>query len=304
MPVSLPQLSRREFLKRTALAGAATALSPSSFAGLLDKSRDEHTFFFLSDTHIASDPARTYLNVNMTDHLAACVRELAAWPVNPAAVIVNGDLAFLTGQPDDYQTFARGIEPVRALAPIHLSLGNHDERDNFWSAFPHDATPVKSVPHKQATVFGSERANWFLLDSLAITLKTPGLLGSAQIDWLTRELDARPGQPAVVVVHHNPQFPIVTTGLVDSSALMEVLMPRRQCKAVIFGHTHDWHIVQHDSGIHLINLPPTSYPFKEGRPSGWVRATLASDGMELELRALNVKHPEHAQVQTLKWRTG
>ena len=303
MPVTLPQLSRREFLKRAALAGAVTALAPSSYAGLFGKSRDKHTFFFLSDTHIAGDTAQTYLNVNMTDHLAACSRELAAWPVRPAAVIVNGDLAFLTGQPEDYVQFAKDIAPVRALAPIHLSLGNHDERDNFWSAFPHDAKKVKSVPQKQAVVFGSDLANWYMLDSLEITAKTPGLLGPAQLDWLAHELDARPAKPAIVVVHHNPQFPVPTTGLLDSSALMEVLAPRRHVKALIFGHTHDWHIVQHESGVHLINLPPTSYPFKDGRPCGWVRASLAPDSMAMELRSLDTKHPEHAQVQTLKWRT-
>ncbi|MDR3455989.1 MAG: metallophosphoesterase [Verrucomicrobiae bacterium] len=302
MPVTLPQLSRREFLKRAALAGAVTALAPSSYAGLFGKSRDHHTFFFLSDTHIAGNPAEIYLNVNMTDHFTACARELAAWPVKPAAVIVNGDLAYLAGKPEDYAQFALLIEPVRALAPVHLSLGNHDERENFWSAFPHDAKKVKAVPEKQATVFSSDRANWFMVDSLGITSKTPGILGPAQLDWLTHQLDARPGKPAIVVVHHNPQFPVPTTGLLDTSALMEVLASRRQVKALVFGHTHDWHIVQHESGIHLINLPPTSYPFKDGQPSGWVRCTLAKDSMELELRSLDVKHPKHAQVQTLPWR--
>jgi hypothetical protein len=303
MPLHLTQLSRREFLKRAALAGAAVALAPSSYAGLFGKSRDKHTFAFFSDTHIAADPAQIYLNVNMTDHLALCVRELAAWPVKPAAVIVNGDLAYLTGLPGDYATFGKGIESVRAIAPLHLTVGNHDERGNFWQAFPHDAKKLKSVPQKQAAVFSSNRANWFLLDSLEVTGKTPGELGPAQLDWLARELDARPRQPAIVVVHHNPQFPKVTTGLKDSAALMELLAPRRQVKAVIFGHTHDWHIETHASGVHLVNLPPTSYPFHEGRPSGWVRATLARDGAEFELRSLNAKHPEHAQVKKLSWRT-
>ena len=302
MPVTLPQLTRREFLKRAALAGAAVALAPQAHAGLFGKSRDNHTFAFFSDTHIAGDPAQTYYNVNMADHLAACARELAAWPVKPAAVIVNGDLAFLFGKPDDYATFGRVIEPVRALAPVHLSLGNHDERENFWRAFPHDAAKLKSVRQRQAAVFAGDRANWFLLDSLDVTDKTPGELGAAQLDWLARELDARLHKPAVVVVHHNPQFPKPTTGLLDSAALMETLAPRRQVKALIFGHTHDWHIAQHESGVYFINLPPTSYPFKAGRPSGWVRATLARDGAEFELRSLDPQHPEHAQLKQLKWR--
>jgi hypothetical protein len=302
MPVTLPQLSRREFLKRAALAGTAFAFAPEIHAGIFGKSRDKNTFFFLSDTHIAGDPAEKYLNVNMTDHLAACTRELAAWPVKPAAVIVNGDLAYLTGPPADYAQFAKGIAPVRALAPLHLTLGNHDERENFWSAFPHDAQKIKSVLQKQVVVFSSDRANWLLLDSLQVTSKTPGEIGAAQLDWLARELDARPQKPAMIVVHHNPQFPKVTTGLLDSATLMELLAPRKQVKAVVFGHTHDWKISRHECGIHLINLPPTSYPFHEGRPCGWVRVTLAREAMEIELRCLDAKHPEHAQVQTLKWR--
>ena len=263
-----------------------------------------HTFVFFSDTHIAADPAEIYLKVNMTDHLAACVRELAAWPVRPMAVIVNGDLAYLFGKPEDYATFAKGIQPVRAIAPMHLLLGNHDERENFWRAFPQDMAKVKTVPQRQAAVFSSDCANWFLLDSLEVTDKTPGELGAVQLGWLARELDARRHKPAVVVVHHNPQFPKPTTGLLDSAALMETLAPRRQVKALIFGHTHDWHIAQHESGVHFINLPPTSYVFREGRPSGWVRATLARDGAEFELRSLDPRHPEHAQVKQLKWREG
>lgn len=302
MPISLPELSRREFLKRAALAAAATALAPQSHAGLFGKSRDKHTFVFFSDTHIAADPAQIHLDVNMTDHLAACVRELAAWPVKPAAVVVNGDLAYLAGQPEDYSAFGKLLAPVRALAPVHLTLGNHDERENFWKAFPHDAAKIKSVPQKQTAVFSSDRANWFLLDSLQVTSKAPGELGTAQLDWLARELAARPHQPAIVVVHHNPQLPKPTSGLLDSAALMEVLAARWQVKALVFGHTHDWHVTQHDSGIHLINLPPTAYPFTAGRPSGWVRATLARDGAEFELRCLDPNHPEHAQVKKLIWR--
>jgi len=177
MPVILPPLSRREFLKRAALAGAAAAFAPSGYAGLFGKSRDKHTFALFSDPHVAADAALNHNGVNMADNLAASVRELAAWPVKPAAVIVNGDLAFTNGQPADYATFGRLIEPLRALAPLHLSLGNHDEREHFWSAFPHDAAKLKAGPPKQAAVLASADAYWFLLDSLDITLSTPGELG-------------------------------------------------------------------------------------------------------------------------------
>ena len=306
MPFFLPQLTRREFLKRVALAGVGLGLvelaPPKSYAGLFGKSRDKNTFAFFSDPHIAADAALKHSQVNMADNLAACVRELAAWPVRPATVVVNGDLAFQSGQPGDYGTFGRFIEPVRALAPLQLSLGNHDERENFWQAFPHDAAKLKSVPQKQAAIFSCDRANWFLLDSLEVPDTAPGEFGMAQLDWLTRELTARPDKPAILVGHHNLQPPGGTTGLKDSAAFEEIFTRHRQVKAYIFGHTHNWHVEQHASGVQLVNLPPTGYVFKEGRPSGWVRATLARDGAEFELRSLDPQHPEHAQVKQLKWR--
>ena len=303
MPITLPQLNRREFLKRAALVTAAAGLAPASHAALFGKSRDAHTFAFFSDTHIAADVSVTHLNCNMTDHLTAAVDELVAWPVKPGNIIINGDLSFEKGLPADYAAFGKIIQPLRALAPIRLTLGNHDQRENFWNAFPHDTLREKSVPKKQTGNFGATHANWFLLDSLATTNSAPGELGAAQLDWLARELAFHNHRPAIIVIHHNPQFGAVTTGLRDTTALMDLLARKPHVKAVIHGHTHDWHITQHDSGIHLINLPPTAFPFHEKHPCGWVRCTLAKDGAEFELRCLDKNHPQHAQTQTLKWRT-
>jgi len=296
MPLTLPQLSRREFLKRTVLtalgAGLVELIPAKGYAGLFGKSRDPHTFAFFSDTHIAAAPATQFLNANMADNLAACVRELCAWPAKPAAILINGDLAF-----------GRLIHPLRALAPLHLSLGNHDERQHFWTAFPQDATVPRTVPQRQASVFASDRANWFLIDSLMLTNQTPGGLGAGQLDWLSRELAARPDRPALIVCHHNLDAHLNISGLVDTAALEDVFARHRQVKAFIHGHTHDWHVTTHASGVQIINLPPTGYVFQAGRPSGWVRCTLARDGAEFELRALDPHHPEQAQVKKLAWRT-
>ena len=299
----LPKISRREFLKRAALAGTAAALAPSSQAALFGKPRDAHMFAFFSDTHIAADPGLSHLNCNMTDHLTAAVNDLVSWPVKPGNLIVNGDLTYQEGLPADYAQFGKLILPLRVLAPTHLTMGNHDQRENFWNAFPHDTLKQKSVPLKQVGYLGSTHANFFFLDSLILTNSAPGELGGAQLDWLARELAFHNHRPAIIVVHHNPQFGAVTTGLRDTSALMDLLAGKSHVKAVIYGHTHDWHVAQHESGIHLINLPPTAYPFHDKRPCGWVRCTLAKEGAEFELRCLDPNHPEHSQMHPLKWRT-
>lgn len=304
MPLHLPQLSRREFLKRAALTGAAAAMAPSVFADLAGKPRDPDTYFFLSDTHIAADAATISHGINMTDHLAAVVGEVLAWPVAPAAIIVNGDMAFKLGLPGDYTAFGKLFEPLRALAPVHLTLGNHDQRENFWQAFPLDAARSESVPQKQVAIFSSPRANWFLLDSLEVTDIFPGKLGAAQLDWLAREIEARSGKPALVVCHHHLDRLGEVGGLKDTAAMIELLSRHRQVKAFIYGHTHNWHVARHENGLQLVNLPPTAYVFEPGRPSGWVRASFSDDGAEIELRGLDPKHSEHAQIKKVAWRAG
>jgi 3',5'-cyclic AMP phosphodiesterase CpdA len=187
--------------------------------------------------------------------------------------------------------------------PVHLTLGNHDNRERFWEVLPAEKAANRPVPDKQASLLKTPRANWFMLDSLERTRYTPGMVGKEQLDWLAAALDQNSGKPAMVLVHHNPGLIEGRIGgLQDSEALFKVIRPRRQVKACIFGHTHDWHVHQHESGIHLINLPPVSYVFEKGKPSGWVRANVKDDHMQIELRCV-VKHPLNGEVKTLGWRT-
>lgn len=302
MPIDLPTISRRRFLKNVALAGAAASLSPLARATLFDKTRDAHFFAFFSDCHIDADPTVTHLDRNMAAQLTLAVNELAAAPLKPAHILINGDLAYQKGLEEDYATFGKIIEPMRALAPVHLTLGNHDSRENFWNAFPHDTLKEKSVPQRNVGMFGADHANWFLLDSLLLTNSAPGELGARQLKWLEHELNLHFHRPAIIVLHHNPQFGAVTTGLRDTGELMALLARKSQVKAVVYGHSHDWHVTTHESGIHLVNLPATSYPFHSKKPCGWVRCQLAKDGAEFELRCSDPNHPQQGEKQSLKWR--
>jgi hypothetical protein len=157
------------------------------------------------------------------------------------------------------------------------------------------------VSDKHAALIQTPAANIFLLDSLEKTLSTPGLLGSEQLAWLARTLDAHPVKPALIVIHHNPGLQ-ENMGLKDTFPLWDVIRPRRQVKAYIYGHTHTWKITQDSSGIHLINLPPVAYVFRAGDPCGWVKAHLIGSGMRLELRCLDATHRQHGETHNLAWR--
>jgi 3',5'-cyclic-AMP phosphodiesterase len=280
---------------------AGLALTPRLSAA--SKELDADFWALLSDTHIAANPAHMAHGCNMTDHLKVVTQDLIAQPALPAGVFVTGDCAFDDGETADYGTFSSLLTPLReAGMPVHLTLGNHDNRERFWDALTAERTAHRPLADRQALFLPSTRANWFMLDSLEKTRFTPGLVGAEQLDWLAKALDANDTKPALLMVHHDPGLLGKIGGLRDTEALFKLIRPRKQVKAVIYGHTHDWHLRQDKTGIHLINLPPTAYVFEQGKPSGWVRARVGDDQMQIELRCVNQKHPQNGETKTLYWR--
>jgi 3',5'-cyclic AMP phosphodiesterase CpdA len=301
MPFHIAPFSRREFLRRSALAGAGLLTIPALRAA--DSRVAADRFALLSDTHVAGDPATIAHEVNMAGHLRAVVAEVGALTPAPAGVFVNGDCSLDHGLAEDYATFAALLQPVsEAALPLHLTLGNHDERETFWTSLKTrgDTPPLAS---KHVSIVESARANWFLLDSLDVTKATPGRLGDEQRAWLAKALDARAEKPALVMVHHNPVSfdPTRPPGLLDTAELLALLLPRRHVKAVFFGHTHTWRQTEQD-GLHLVNLPAVAYPFQKDEVTGWVQCQLRDGGAALELRAIDRQHPAHGQVVPLAWR--
>lgn len=301
MPIHLRPLSRRNFLKRTLLAGGALAVAPELLAA--SRRTDLDSWAFFSDTHISADATKIARNINMTEHLKKVSSEVLALPRRPAGLFVVGDCALNQGEPDDYAQFTKLIDPLREnRLPLHITLGNHDHREHFWSALSSTKTK-RPVADKQVALVKGSNVNWFILDSLETTKQTPGLLGTAQLDWLAKSLDANKRTPAVIIVHHNPNAADTKVGgLKDTEALFEIIRPRAQVKAWVYGHTHTWRIKADTSGIHLINLPPVAYLFYPTDPAGWVHATARKDGMKLELRCLDTAHKDHGQIVDLKWR--
>lgn len=302
MPIQLPRLTlpRREFLRRTLTGAAALTLGPSLRAD--DKAVDPNLWIFLSDPHIAADRKSVQRGVNMADNLVKAASQLAALKSRPVATFVNGDCAYNTGETADYATFAELMQPVRALSPVHLTLGNHDHRDHFWTALEESARLPRPVQDRQVELIRSPQANWFLLDTLDKPKSVPGSLGPEQLSWLARALDENSSKPAIILGHHNPQKGNENGALTDTAELMKILEPRRHVKAYIFGHTHHWSVETAESGIHLVNLPPVAYLFKAGEPNGWVRGDLKPSGLRLQLQCFDETHAAHGQVRDLTWR--
>lgn len=300
MPITIHPVSRRRFLQGSLAVGIGLLSDPKLFAD--DLPTDPHRLALLSDVHVSADPTAHERGVVMYDHLKAVIDQVAALDPKPAAAFINGDCAYHNGLIEDYQTLLPLLQPLRERGlPLHLEMGNHDDRDHLWKTIPDSEAHVEPIQQRQVMILEFPRANFFLLDSLGQTNKTPGTVGKQQLDWLGGALDARADKPAIVMVHHNPDEGIVISGLTDTQALFDTLLPRRQVKALFYGHTHKWDVTKRQD-LHCVNLPAVAYVFQKGQPSGWVDAHLKDNGITLELRSLDPAHPKHGEKIELTWR--
>jgi 3',5'-cyclic AMP phosphodiesterase CpdA len=316
-------LSRRRFL--SSLISAASAAGAAYFGqetrlGAQESLEDDYEpWALLSDTHIAADPLTNARGVNMADHLLQAVGEvLGQHKQRPfAGALINGDCAFLDGQIEDYRTLGTLVEPLfESGVPLHVTLGNHDERTRVRAGFgkvfgsglaksaPVPGVDFANLDGKLASRVRGRFCDWYLLDSLEFTNKTPGRVGEAQVAWLAEALKAVPKRPALVMVHHNPHpiSPAKSNGLTDTDLLLPVLLDNRQVKALFFGHTHVAAKFEMD-GLHLVNLPACAYRFATEQPTGWTSALVGPSGCRLTLFDTGKAHALHGREAILKWRS-
>ncbi len=307
MPITLPPITRRSFLKGS-LALGGTAVMPHLVWATADTERprvDPNRVALLADTHISDDPTQLYPGtkwpgspvkedehewVNMADCLAQTAMSVIALNPRPAHLIINGDCALSSGTEGEYLELLRLVEPIRAAGvTVHVTIGNHDTRENLWRRIPF---LKKEQMGLQAGVIELPHANLILLDS-----GKGGILGEEQLDWLSKQLDERAEKPALIFGHFNPYpnrglRPI--KGMRDGAALLKLLAERKHARAYFYGHTHEW---QHDQQghLHLINQPAVSYYFGKGHAHGWLDMKLSETSADLELHCINPKHPQHGE---------
>lgn len=294
MPLLLsPKSTRRQFLAAAGAAAASLTFARESLSAA--QSARPLRLALLSDTHVPADPTERYRGFAPAENLAAVVRGVVAAPVDGA--LLGGDLARLRGLPEDYARLRDLLAPVTAKMPVGMVLGNHDHRGNFFQAFPAMQSATPTVANKHAATREAGGLRFVLLDSLLATDVTPGQLGNAQRAWLAKELAAS-SAPTILLVHH-------TLGtndgeLMDVDRLFEVLRPHRQVKAIMYGHSHKYEVVERE-GLQLINLPAIGYNFADAEPVGWVESVWTADGVDLTLRSVGGNQAGNGQTTSVHW---
>ena len=310
MPVILPPIARRDFIKGSFVLSGVSITAPSFVSADSKSVRfDPNRIALLADTHISADPKQSYPGtkwpgslvkedehewVNMADSLAQSAREVIDLNPRPANLIINGDCAMSRGTEAEYKELLRLLEPIRVAGiTVHVTIGNHDKRENLWKLLPFLKKEQIGI---QAGVIELPNANLILLDS-----GRKGILGDQQLVWLAQQLDEWADKPALVFGHFNPYpnrgvRPI--KGMGDGSSLLKVLAKRKHARAYFNGHTHEWQQDQRDH-LHLINQPAVSYYFGKGHAHGWVDMKLTEKSADLELHCINPKHKQQGDQRQI-----
>jgi Icc protein len=193
----------------------------------------------ISDIHISGKPI---LGFDPIANFEACLAHVAEFQGDADRVIITGDLTH-RGEPENY---AR-LQAILAASPLtgtrapRLLIGNHDDRQNFTTAFPaaqrDDNGFVQWTEHTDAGLF-------VYIDT-AETGTPAGHYCEKRQAWLTAVLTEaeRAGQPAWLFMHHNPLAVEVANadriGIVQEAEFQAILTRFRDTvRHIFFGHCH------------------------------------------------------------------
>ena len=233
-------MDRRSFISALALLGVQAAVPGASAkvfaaasAAPMDRRRrvapfDDNLVCIISDLH--TNPGA--YQPRLLERVVADILKLNPLPSN---VIALGDLAYLTGRPEEYALLKEIIAPIEAAGiRLTLGMGNHDRRVEFAEAFP-DHAASSLMKDRYVYVVETPRADFIVLDSLQesedrSTWITPGALPESEIEWLRERLGTYESKPVFVMSHH----PIEEIGI------RSILMESPTCCGYIYGHNHEW----------------------------------------------------------------
>ena len=191
----------------------------------------------LTDTHVTA-PEHRLCGLHTPSLLRQALAEVdRAGDGFYDAVVITGDLTH-KGEAEAYAEFRRCLAGV--AAPVHLCIGNHDDRDAFRHAFADEAryTAGDFVQYAVEDVKGHRLV--FLDTNRTGTAR--GLLCAARLEWLDGTLAAAPATPTLVFLHHPPFTthipPLDAIGLDGTDGLAEVIGRHPQVLSLHAGHVH------------------------------------------------------------------
>ncbi|WP_120498702.1 metallophosphoesterase [Kiloniella sp. EL199] len=187
----------------------------------------------LTDIHLTT-PGQTIAGRDPNENFNKALKHALQNHSDAEAIFITGDLSDW-GEAKDYQHLKSiiGSLPI----PVHLCIGNHDDRNTLIDEFP-DLKGEGDFVHK---VIPLSLGHAIVLDTWGEETHA-GHFCERRSKWLTNQLTTLKG-PIWLFMHHNPVplniAPLDKIMLLDADRFAETIKPHKEKIAHIFhGHCH------------------------------------------------------------------
>ncbi len=210
------------------------------------------TFLHLSDLHLTR-PGQLVSGIDPLRNVREVLAYIGERDIAPSFVVVSGDLSN-DGSPESYEVLAEILAELPEELPILLALGNHDDRTAFGRVIlGQEGGGDPTRYHYSQTIEG---LRVIVLDSL-VPGQDAGELGSEQIAWLDRELQASAPAETLIVLHHccrlaAPAHHFPQFILRDAPAMEEIVARHHErIIGVLAGHSHQANAALFGGTLHV-----------------------------------------------------
>ncbi len=192
----------------------------------------------ITDLHV-SRPGRLMSGLDPMERLGQVLDRLIADHADADRLVIMGDLVNWGGV-NEYERLKPVLDGLPW--PVHLMIGNHDNRDAFQQVFA-DAART-DAGHVQEVI---DMPGWRLvtLDSFDETYTAPigsGILCDARLAWLDTALAGAGDRRVALFIHHPPITTFFTgmdeLGLRNRDALHDLITRHGNVDQIIAGHLH------------------------------------------------------------------
>jgi len=196
-----------------------------------------HKVLVMTDIHITKE-GRTIIGLDPMERLKEALDHALTAHPDAACLVFTGDLTH-HGIRDQYQRLKAVLDEVPI--PVHLTLGNHDFRDQFVANFPE--VPLDPNGFVQSSVrVGNHKL--ILLDTHDPKVEPfhGGHICETRLNWLKTQLEGEPDNSCILMLHHPPfetGFPgMDIIGLSNRDALNQIIADSPAVAMSISGHIH------------------------------------------------------------------
>ena len=190
-------------------------------------------FVVMSDLHVMPE-GELSMTLDTGARLEQAVDAVIARYSGADFCILAGDLADL-GQPAAYARLKTIL--ARLPIPVHITLGNHDNRPAFIEVF---GDSFLAATGKVDKVIDAKGYRIIILDS-SEPGRVDGVLTAGQVDWLRARLAEAVDRPVIVILHHNANALHIesdTIRILEPDAFVDALKTHPDIRQVIAGHVH------------------------------------------------------------------